>query len=163
MTLLGSLTGYFWLILGSVYLILQIFSIFFYETLYMCSWCNPDGYYTQENVLHHAFPLLGVILEYFGTYFGICTHFSRYPFSILSWHFAQVFLVWPWLLLILFWHHVSIFRGWFKGVLGPILAYYVYFLRTVQYVLWYFVQTLLVFFLRVAALFFSYRDPPGEP
>ena len=58
-----------------------------------------------------------------------------------------------------FGHHVPLFRGTLCGILGPILAYYVYFLRTVQYVLWKIVQTFLVFLLRVISLFFSISWP----
>ena len=43
----------------------------------------------------------------------------------------------------------------FGGILGPILAYYLYFLRTVQHVLRNFVQASLVFLLRVKCTIFS--------
>ena len=55
----------------------------------------------------------------------------------------------------IFWHHLPLLMGVFWGILGAILAYYIYFLRTVQYVLWNFVQTFLVLLLRVTALFLS--------
>ena len=98
-----------------------------------------------------------------GPIFAYVHIFSRYLFNILSWNFAQVFLVWPWLSLILFfWHHVPIFRGSFKSIFEPILGCYVYFLRTVKYVLWNFVQTFLVFLLRVTELFFSMSWPFWE-
>ena len=52
--------------------------------------------------------------------------------------------------------------GTFWGILGPILAYYVYFLRAVHNILWNFVQKFLVFLLRVTAQLFPYHDPTGE-
>ena len=108
----GALGGIFGVILSNVYLILQNCSIFSHQTLYRCSWYNPDGHYIQKTF--YIMPSLcwesfwGVL----GPIFAYVHIFSRYPFNILSWNFAQVFLVWPWLSLIIsFWHHVSIFRG----------------------------------------------------
>ena len=126
----GALGGIFGLILGNVYQILHDCSIFSYETLYRCSWYNSDGHYTQKT------SCLPSAEGHFGVFWDLFLHmyifFSRYPFNILSWNFAQVFLVWPWLSLILFfWHHILIFRRSFKSILGPILGYYLYFLRNV--------------------------------
>ena len=81
-----------------VTLFLENHSIFSHEILHSCSWHIIRGQYTQTMPPLWWGPFFGI----FGAYFGICTYFSWYLFNILPWNFAQVFLVWPWLSLILF-------------------------------------------------------------
>ena len=146
----GSLGGIFGLILGNVYLILHDCSIFSHETLYRCSWYNSDGHYTQKTF--YIMPSLC-----WGSFWGILGRilvhvhiFSRYSFNILSWNFAQVFLVWPWLSLILFF-----------DIISPSTLRLLFENRSIRSVK-FCTGVLGVPFEGHCTIFFPYHDPPGE-
>ena len=98
----GALGGSFGLILGNVYLILNDYSIFSHQILYGCFWYNLDGHYTQKTFYIMPSLCWGSSWGILGRILAHVHIFSRYSFNILSWNFAQVFLVWLWLSLILF-------------------------------------------------------------
>ena len=91
-----SAGGQLWVwgpILAYVLIFLDICSIFSHETLYRCSWYNPDGHYTQNKFYIMAFLCWGSFGGILGPIFAYVYIFSRYPFNTSPWNFAQVFLV----------------------------------------------------------------------
>ena len=120
-------------ILAFVPLFLENHSIFSDENVYRCSWYYSDGQFTFLNIMSilagdHFFWIFGPIF--------LCSSISRELYNVLSWNCVQMCLV-----VVTWWSlhrnkcHVHLCWLPFWGILGPMSAMFLCFLRTIQYIL----------------------------